>query len=459
MRIPPTPARCSILLLAAAILFAGAAVAQHKARDKTVGASTRKDEFARQQDKIDALVQELVRADEELQPRLGAELAKKHGHGQAIENLIRYREPALKHVFVPLLEAKHWPIQARALYALKRIGDETVVPAVVKRLKDANPRIRELAANCLGHIGRDAAALEQALAAEKDRFTRASLEAAVALVGSAARPYRPWPEKLVGPEDARRVEWAWTVQGPSSFNEYDAKTLEYPAATTFDWPISWYHDSLFMSLPRQSFGGKSGHAGEDIAWFREGASVFAVADGLVRMVQGAGGNWGFLVLVEHRLESGDYFCSLYGHLGWDILVKPGDIVSKGQKIATVGLSCSVENGGYGAHLHFGIADSPFRRPKGIYRDGSALNFDYKGKRVKAPVIGYVYLPDQKDQHGFPGLGLKVKTPDGEVLTVAVGNVPMGDQVGWIAGYAPNCRGWFDPYKFLRDKGAPGPKDG
>ncbi len=425
------------------------AAAQHKARDKTVGACTRKAEFAKWQARIDPLVEALVQANEKKRPSLGVKIARKYGRGQRIENLIRYRVPAMKHVFLPLLTARHWPIRARALYALKMIGDASVVPAVSKCLKDKNLHVREMAANCLGRIGSgEVEALREAHAGETDRYVRASLEASIALINSNSKPYEPWEEKLVGPKDARRVEWAWTVKGRRKFNRYDAKTLDYPEAKSFDWPISWYHGSLFMAFPRRSFGGKSGHAGEDMAWFREGASVFAVADGLVRMVQGAGGNWGFLVLIEHRLPVGDHVCSVYGHISWDILVKPGDVVKKGQKIGTVGLSCSVENGGYGAHLHFGIADGPFRKPKGIYRDGSALNFDYKGKRVKAPVIGYVYLPDKPDKHKFPGLGLKVKVPDGSVLTVAVGNVPMSAQVGWIAGYAKRCRGWFDPYKFI-----------
>jgi len=157
------------------------------------------------------------------------------------------------------------------------------------------------------------------------------------------------------------------------------------------------------------------------------------------------------VLVEHRLENDQYLCSIYGHLGWDLLVRPGDVVSKGQKIGTVGLCCSIENGGYGGHLHFGLADGPFRKPRGIYKDGSALNFDHKGERVKAPVIAYAYLPDHPDEYGFPGLGLQVRMPDGELLTVSVGNVPMAHQVGWITGYRKGCRGWFDPYEYIKDR--------
>lgn len=457
------PARVTLLALIIGLLLAAAAApaaAQFKARDKTVGACTRKDEFAKRQAQLDPLVQELSRADEAARPKLGQQIARKHGRGQRIENLIRYREPVMKHVFVPLLQEKQWPIRARALYGLKMTGDASVMPAVVKRLKDKTPQVREMAANCLGrlclgHSGVGQQGSEEAVTAmraaaekEKDRFVRASLEAAIALAGESKPPYRDWAEQLVGPEGAKRVAWEWTVKGKRSFTEYDARTAEGPEAPAFDWPISWYHDSLFMKMPRRTFGGSSGHAGEDIAWFREGASVYAAADGLVRLVQGAGGDWGFLVVIEHKPADGNYVCSVHGHLSWDLLVKPGDTVKRGQKIASVGLSCATENGGYGAHLHFGIADGPFRKPRNIFRDGSALNFDYKGKRVKAPVIGYAYLPKKKDKNGFPGIGVRCKVPDGEVLTMAVGNVPLAHQVGWIAGNAKGCRGWLEPKKFI-----------
>ncbi|MHC4514534.1 MAG: peptidoglycan DD-metalloendopeptidase family protein [Planctomycetota bacterium] len=439
----------TLLILTIASLAADLAVAQHKAKDRTVGACTRKAEFAERQAAIDPLIQELVQAADEDKAELGRAIAKKYGLGQQIECLIRYREPDMRHVFVPLLEAKHWPTRARALYGLKMVGGKDDAPAVLKCMQDSDARVREMVANCLCHIGEGSApVLKAALAEEKDPRVCASLSAAIKVLESGEQPYRPWKEELTGPASARRVAWAWTVKGKRAFNEYDAKALEYPRAGSLSWPISWYEGSLFGSFPRKSFGGAKGHTGEDMAWFREGCSVFAIADGIVRMVQGAGGNWGFVLLVEHQREDGQYFCSLYGHLGWDVLVKPGDVVKKGQKIATVGLSCSVENGGYGAHLHFGVADGPFRKPKGIYKDGTALNFDYKGKRVKAPVIAYVYMPKRPDKNGFPGLGLKVRLPDGEVLEVHVGNVTMPQQVGWITGYRKGCRGWFDPYKYI-----------
>ncbi|MBK8978188.1 MAG: M23 family metallopeptidase [Planctomycetes bacterium] len=447
------------LRIASLVLVAVAPVAaQTKALDPTVGACTRKDEFAARQTEIDARIVALTgAATADDKARLGAAIAEEFGHCERIENLIRYREPDLRHVFLPLLAADHWPIRARALYGLKMVGDAQVALAVAAALDDPDPRVRELAASCLGRLAADTAALAARLEREDDDCVRATIEAAIATVESATKPYRPWQETLVGPAGARRVEWAWTVRGPTSFNDYDARTVETPTATGFHWPISWYDGSLFAPVPRRSFGAGGNHAGEDMAWFREGTSVFAVTDGLVRMVQGAGGNWGFLVLVEHRLEDGRYFCALYGHLGFDILVRPGDVVRAGQKLGTVGLSCSVENGGYGAHLHFGIGDNPFRKPQGLAR-GARLGFDYEGERVQAPITDFLYMPDRPDEYGFPGLGVRVQVPDGPSLDLHVGNVKMAQQVSWITGYVDGCRGWLDPRSFLEPRIAPRDRD-
>lgn len=440
------PTRPGLAVLAAALLCGGAP-AQHKALDPSVGACTRKDEFARRQAEIDPEIQRLSAAPEHEQADIGRRIAERFGKGQGIENLIRYRESAMVHVFLPLLEAESWPIRGRALYGLKMVGGPLAAEAALKALSDPDARVRELAAGCLGHAAAALpAGLEEALAAENDPWVKAALEAARRTITK--KQYQPWAEKLAGPEGARRVEWAWTVQGKAAFNRYDAKTLDYPPAAAWEWPISWYEGGLFAPFPRSSFGGKSGHAGEDMAWFREGAAVFAAADGLVRLVQGAGGNWGFLVLIEHRAPDGTFTCAVYGHLAFDILVAPGETVRKGQKIGSVGLSCSVENGGYGAHLHFGLAANPFRKPRGLFL-GSKLNLNRPdAEPLQAEVIGFAYLPERKDTHGFPGLGVRVSLPSGGEQTLGLDAGPIANQVAWIAGYAPATRGWHDPYRFI-----------
>src|SRR4029077_9112778 len=53
-------------------------------------------------------------------------------------------------------------------------------------------------------------------------------------------------------------------------------------------------------------------------------------------------------------SGGKPFCSLYGHLSPMIHVRPGDVVEAGQQLGAIGRGFSVDNGGYFAHLHFGI---------------------------------------------------------------------------------------------------------
>ena len=246
------------------------------------------------------------------------------------------------------------------------------------------------------------------------------------------------------------MPWAWTVKGKKLFNIYDAKTLEYPEATIFSYPIQRYESDLFAGYPRKSFGAGGTHAGEDCAWFREGSSLYAVTDGLVRMVQGAGGDWGFLVAIEHRLPGGRYLMAVYGHMAFDVLVRPGDVVKAGQKIGTQGLSTSIENGGYGSHLHFGLGDGPFRRPAGAYR-GAKVNLDFGGgKTVPSPIVSLVYAKEKKNSHGWPLTAMVIRRPDGTHQLAEIPEQPIAKEIAWFQAYVRSCRGWLNPQAALPD---------
>ena len=172
---------------------------------------------------------------------------------------------------------------------------------------------------------------------------------------------------------------------------------------------------------------------------KKGCSIYAIADGIVRMVQGAGGDWGFLIVVEHRLESGDYITSGYGHCAWDVLVKAGDRVVAGQKIATQGLSCSAENGGYGSHLHFGIGDGPFRRPK-RFRKGDP--YRYADGR-DSEIVRFVYGGESRTR-----LAAVLRLKDGTEAQVLLPGEPFEDELAWLQAYIQGCTGWLDPETFL-----------
>ncbi|MHC4340695.1 MAG: peptidoglycan DD-metalloendopeptidase family protein [Planctomycetota bacterium] len=432
------------------------APAHSGAKHSSIGVCTRKEEFAKRQEALDPLVASL--STETSGPK-AKKLRKKivSAAKKDIECLIRYREPCLVPVFAEIAKSsKRWFTRTRALYALKMLGDRAAVPAAAKALADKDAMVREAAASALGHLGGPEAreALENRKGEEKDAYVAATIESALALAGTEERPYddlpggEAWKEELTGPEGARRVSWAWTVKGKKLFNSYDAKTLDYPEATKFVYPVNRYKEDLFAGYPRKSFGGGGTHAGEDCAWFREGSSMYSIADGLVRMVQGAGGDWGFLVAIEHRLPGGRYVVSVYGHMAFDVLVRSGDKVKAGQRIGTQALSTSVENGGYGAHLHFGLGDGPFRRPAGIAA-GESVDLDLGGgKKVRAPVLRLVYAKEKKNSYGWPLTAMVIQRPDGTEQVAEIPAQPIAQEIRWFQAYVKNCRGWLNPQKAL-----------
>jgi len=139
-----------------------------------------------------------------------------------------------------------------------------------------------------------------------------------------------------------------------------------PSAMKLMPPVRDYFDPK-----RKSFGsliaGKKGtfsgsyHVGDDVAWHRPQSTVVAIGDGEVKIASVGVGSWGGFVVIEHTGDKGGPFCSLYGHLGPLVCVRPGQQVRRGQKIASVGRPFTWTNGGYGTHLHFGIRKGPFNR--------------------------------------------------------------------------------------------------
>ena len=100
-----------------------------------------------------------------------------------------------------------------------------------------------------------------------------------------------------------------------------------------------------------------GHMGED--WDGVGGGdtdlgdpIYSIGDGLVVFARDCHMGWGNVVIVRHSYREGGAIRtidSLYGHLD-TILVRKGQAVGRGQKIATMGTA----HGLYDAHLHLEI---------------------------------------------------------------------------------------------------------
>jgi hypothetical protein len=124
----------------------------------------------------------------------------------------------------------------------------------------------------------------------------------------------------------------------------------------------------YLDQTRKSFGVKIGQSsagtGElvrvcDIAGLRKTyLTVVSIGNGIVKSAE-YNQSWGYAVIIEHAGNDGRKFCSLYAHLSPFMHVKKDNIVSAGEKIGSIGRHFTWENGGFGAHLQFGIYNDAF----------------------------------------------------------------------------------------------------
>jgi murein DD-endopeptidase MepM/ murein hydrolase activator NlpD len=96
------------------------------------------------------------------------------------------------------------------------------------------------------------------------------------------------------------------------------------------------------------------HIGLDL-WIKAGTAVLAAVDGKIHSFQNNSdlGDYGPTIIIEHSLNNCQFY-TLYGHLSLDSIknLKIGQLVSKGEQIATLGEATI--NGDYAAHLHFQV---------------------------------------------------------------------------------------------------------
>lgn len=162
-----------------------------------------------------------------------------------------------------------------------------------------------------------------------------------------------WPE-LTRP---KHVDPAFRIPSP-------IELASIPTTSHFDFPLG--NENGAMSYNAQHFT-ENRHLGDDLNGIGGensdlGDPIYAIADGRVLLARDGGPGWGNIVILLHAfLENGrrKYVQSYYGHVQ-DMLVHPGEIVKRGQQIATVGTA----NGRYFAHLHFEIREfiTPFIGP-------------------------------------------------------------------------------------------------
>ena len=132
----------------------------------------------------------------------------------------------------------------------------------------------------------------------------------------------------------------------------------------------------------------NGHLGEDWDGVRGGDTdlgdaIYSIGDGVVVFARDCHMGWGNVVIIRHAFRENGIvknIDSLYGHLQ-TILVRRGQAVSRGQKIATMGNA----HGLYDAHLHLeirknlaiGMSRAKFSRDTSNYYDPSQFILSHR----------------------------------------------------------------------------------
>jgi len=130
-------------------------------------------------------------------------------------------------------------------------------------------------------------------------------------------------------------------------------SVNFPFTDGWDYPVGppnavGYYDA-------QPFG-RNMHLGEDWNGVGGGNSdlgdaIHAAANGEVSFAKDISGGWGKVIILKHHDKKGNKHESLYGHCD-TMLVNQGDLVKRGEQIATIGTA----DGAYLAHLHFELRE-------------------------------------------------------------------------------------------------------
>jgi len=148
-----------------------------------------------------------------------------------------------------------------------------------------------------------------------------------------------------------------------------AEVARLPLAVRFDAPMGTEHGAFTYNA--QPFR-LNRHLGDDlngIGGLNSDLGDPVHASGLGRVVYAGvpGPGWGNMVILAHRVpeEGGGtkVIQTVYAHLD-QILVKPGQLVPRGEQIGTVGTA----GGQYLAHLHFEVRQGPYVNPGVGYAD-------------------------------------------------------------------------------------------
>ena len=143
------------------------------------------------------------------------------------------------------------------------------------------------------------------------------------------------------PKDVKRIKA--NNAGIARVRQLDTKTQNF--LNGFQWPILGRISGVYGSQRVLNGKPRSPHNGVDIA-APKGSTVLATAKGTIALVHQDMFYSGKTVMIDH----GHGLSSIYIHMS-EILVKQGQLVTKGEAIGAVGMTGRAT----GPHLHWGIS--------------------------------------------------------------------------------------------------------
>ena len=143
------------------------------------------------------------------------------------------------------------------------------------------------------------------------------------------------------PKDVKRIKA--NNAGIARVRQLDTKTQNFLIG--FQWPILGRISGVYGSQRVLNGKPRSPHNGVDIA-APKGSTVLATAKGTIALVHQDMFYSGKTVMIDH----GHGLSSIYIHMS-EILVKQGQLVTKGEAIGAVGMTGRAT----GPHLHWGIS--------------------------------------------------------------------------------------------------------
>ncbi len=258
-------------------------------------------------------------------------------------------------------------------------------------LKSYDPAVREICAEYFSWHGTDSEipSLESALKEESDLHAAASISAAVKAIKRRSAPAQDGRNattvsdalKLLGQTEPFEPLYIVSKEQNETFDKQRESRIKLEGLV-FAMPLFVKDDrektdvketkaeSLvppirdYFDPSRKAYGNRLSptqgiiRLGDTVAMRQTYMTVVSVGDGIAKFA-GRSPKMGYTVIIEHVGYDGKKFCSMYSHLSPFIQVRAGEAVSKGAKIGAVGRHFTWENGGFGAHLYFGIYNDSF----------------------------------------------------------------------------------------------------